>query len=134
MSLARIELTADGDDDSRRRRKQRIKALAVMAGLVALAFSTEPAAEPRPEPGPALRHTPAVADFGSRDIGSASKAEVTLSNATKTTFVVAGIVAQGVATQDEFRIDATRCAQIDPGANCTATVSFTPHAAGPQSA
>ena len=56
MSLARIELTADGDD-SRRRRKQRrrIKGLIALAALVALAFSTtDPQVEPRLDPVPAV--------------------------------------------------------------------------------
>jgi hypothetical protein len=128
MASAHVELIVEDDDDSRRRRRN-IKALVVVAGLIALSF-----AAPESNDGPALRLTPGVADFGSHDVGSASTAEVTLRNATKEPFVVAGIMAEGSATQDDFRIDATRCGRIDAGANCTATVSFTPHAAGPQSA
>ena len=130
MASARIELTAGDDDDSRRRKQRRgMHALIVLGGLVALAL-----AGPKPPDKPALHLSPGIADFGSHEVGSESTAVVTLSNATKAPFVLAGIVAEGADTRNDFRIDATKCRRIDAGANCSATVLFTPRADGPQSA
>src|SRR5258708_28363598 len=127
MTTAHIDLTAIGDDESRRRRDQRgTKALIVLAGLVLLAFAGH-------DPEPVLSLNSRGTDFGSRIVGTRSSTPVGLRNAARTPFVVAGIVAEGASIQD-FSIDVTRCNRILPGALCTATVSFSPHVTGPQSA
>jgi hypothetical protein len=127
MATAHIDLTAIGDDESRRRRNQRgAKTLIVLAGLVLLAFAGH-------DPEPVLRLNGGATDFGSRIVGTRSSTQVGLRNAARTPFVVAGIVAEGASIQD-FSIDMTRCGRILPGALCTATVSFSPHVTGPQSA
>jgi hypothetical protein len=64
-------------------------------------------------------------------VGSPSSAEVTLHNSDPTPFVVAGIMAEGV-TQGDFSVDVARCRRIEPGADCSAVVSFRPRAAGAQ--
>src|SRR5437016_1003412 len=133
MPIVRVELTAIGNDDESRRRRQRrsVKALIVLAGLVTLAFA---APSPETNPGPAMRLTPAVTDFGSQDVGTPSAKVITLSNAATKPFVISGIMAEGAMTQSDFSVDASRCGRIDPGTDCLALVSFTPHASGDQSA
>jgi hypothetical protein len=127
MPTAHIDLTAIGDDESRRRRDQRgAKTLIVLAGLLLLAFAGH-------DPEPVLRLNGGATDFGSRIVGTRSSTQVGLRNAARTPFVVEGIVAEGASIQD-FSIDVTRCGRILPGALCTATVSFSPHVTGPQSA
>jgi hypothetical protein len=127
MTTAHIDLTAIGDDESRRRRHQRgAKTLIVLAGLLLLAFAGH-------DPEPVLRLNGGATDFGSRIVGTRSSTQVGLRNAARTPFVVESIVAEGASIQD-FSIDVTRCGRILPGALCTATVSFSPHVAGRQSA
>jgi len=127
MTTAHIDLTAIGDDESRRRRDQRgAKALIVLAGLILLAFAGH-------EPEPVLRLNGNATDFGSQIVGTRWSKQVGLRNAARTPFVVAGIVAEGASIQD-FSIDVTGCGRILPGALCKATVSFSPHVTGLQSA
>src|SRR5262245_14033063 len=128
MSIARIDLTAVGEDESRRRREQRrgLKALAVLGGLLLLAFAGR-------EREPALRLSSAATDFGAQPVGSRSIKTVAVRNATGELFVVAGIVAEGT-TMPDFSVDMTRCGRIPPGVSCVATVAFAPRDAGPQSA
>src|SRR5262249_52995364 len=133
MAFARIELTPVTEDESRRRRDQRrgIKALLILTTLIALvSASPDPEAMPRPEA--AIHLTPDVTEFGAQEVGTSSSKRVTLTSAKP--FVIAGIVAEGAATQSDFRVDASKCATIEPGTDCLAVVSFTPHAAGAQSA
>jgi hypothetical protein len=133
MTTLRVELTPDDDDRSRRRRDQRngVKALLILAGLIALAFA---APEPNGVPEPAMHLTPSVTDFGVQDVGAPSAKVVTLSNAADKPFVISGIVAEGASSQSDFSVDATRCTRLEPGSDCIAVVSFTPHAPGAQSA
>jgi Abnormal spindle-like microcephaly-assoc'd, ASPM-SPD-2-Hydin len=129
MASARIDLIAVGDDDESRRRERRggAKALAVLAGLVLLAF-----AERQPEP--ALRLDGGATDFGARQVGQRATEPIRLRNATDEPFIVAGIVAEGTASQQNFSVDMTRCGTIAPGTDCVASVSFAPYEVGPQSA
>src|SRR6185503_10890396 len=98
-----------------------------LAGLGLLAFAS------REAPEPALRMAGGVTDFGSHVVGSSASKDIALRNATDEPFQVAGIVAEGTVIQD-FRVDVTRCGNIAPGAECIATVSFAPQAAGSQTA
>src|SRR5258707_5708412 len=94
MTTAHIDLTAIGDDESRRRRDQRgAKTLIVLAGLVLVAFAGH-------EPEPVLRLNSGTTDFGSRIVGTRSSKLVGLRNAARTPFVVAGIVAEVASIQD----------------------------------
>jgi len=129
MPVARIDLTAAGEDEPRRKREQRrrVSTLAVMAGIALLAFAGR-------EPEPALRLDSAATDFGAQPVGSRATKTVSLRNTTGEPFVVTGIVAEGAVTRQDFEVDLSPCATIAPGAECAASVSFAPRDAGERTA
>jgi hypothetical protein len=74
-----------------------------------------------------LSATPSPLAFGNVAVGSVARRTVTLTNTGNVTWSTVGASA-GNGVVD---LDAASCATVAPGAGCTATVTFSPVAAGP---
>lgn len=77
--------------------------------------------------------SPASLNFGVQLVGSGAKKEVTLANAGTSTLTMTGIAISGTDAAD-FTQTNTCFLSMDPGEQCTISVTFTPSQLGPRSA
>jgi hypothetical protein len=155
MTTVGVELIHTGDDEERRKRRRdrsrsAISGLLFIGALFALLSSAEPPA-PAPipvvtsatsppatttpttvPPPPPVTVDPGAIDFGAMAVGTSATQPVAFTNPGATEFVTAGVT--GALNPTDFTISAETCARIAPNDFCVATITFTPHSAGPQTA
>jgi hypothetical protein len=123
MATAAIELRSSSESEDTRRQKTRreLRLLLVLGGALGLAFwSAEETSTP---PVPPLVSNEARHDFGEQSAGAAVTAQIVLQNSSAAPFDLRG---DGKLGSGSFAVDASPCAHVDPGSNCTITVTFTP--------
>lgn len=82
---------------------------------------------------PTTLTVPGSLAFGSRAVGSATQATLTLTNTGPAPLLTAQAAIAGPNAAD-FALVGDTCAATGPGAACTLTLRFTPHAGGPRAA